>query len=191
MQAFRCKGCTCPKCKQLTVDTKDNKMMLEKLSTAKVHEVSTDTAVKTVNLCGQDLPEEMELSINYAYKDSGRQMMILDCGAPVSLAGISWMEQYLQEFNLTIDQMTSTACKQLFVFGPSKRYISTSRIDLPILIVRKDGQEDVLTVPTYLVDAEVPFLCGKKTLEDWNLQISGRDEILKITFLTDGSQIQN
>ena len=88
----------------------------------------------------------MELSINYDYKDLGMQLMILDCGAPVSLAGISWMEQYLQEFNLTIDQMISTACKQPFVFGPSKRYISTSRIDLPILIVRKDGKEVVLTV---------------------------------------------
>ena len=86
--------------------------------------------------------------------------------------------------------MTSTTCKQLFVLGPSKRYISTSRIDLPILIVRKDRQEDVLTVPTYLVDAEVPFLCGKKTLEDWNFQISGRDKILEITSLTDGARVQ-
>ena len=47
-------------------------MMLEKLSSTKVHEVSTETALKTVNLCGQDLPEEMDLSISYAYKDSGR-----------------------------------------------------------------------------------------------------------------------
>ena len=93
--------------------------MLEKLSTTKVHEVSTDTTLKAVNLCGQELPEKMELSINYAYKDSGRQLMILDCGAPVSLAGVSWMEQYLQEFYLTIDQMSSTACKQPYVFGPS------------------------------------------------------------------------
>ena len=85
--------------------------MLEKLSSTKFHEVSTqDTTIKTVNLCGKDLPEEMELSINYTYKDSGRQLMILDCGAPVSLAEISWMEQYLQEFNLTIDKMSSTTC---------------------------------------------------------------------------------
>ena len=77
--------------------------MLEKQSLTSIHKVLTDAALKTVNLCGQDLPEELELSINYAYKDSGRQLMILDCGAPVSLAGISWMEQYLQEFNLTID----------------------------------------------------------------------------------------
>ena len=47
-----------------------------------------------------------------------------------------------------------------------------------------------MTVPTYLVDAEVPFLCGKKTLEDWNFQISGREKILEITSFTDGSRIQ-
>ena len=53
-----------------------------------------------------------------------------------------------------------------------------------------DGKEDVLTVQTYLVDAEVPFLCGKKTLEDWNFQISGQSKILEITSLTDSSRIQ-
>ena len=54
------------------------------------------------------------------YKDSGRQLMILYCGAQVSLAGIPWMEQYLQEFGLTIDHMASTPCNQPFVFGPSR-----------------------------------------------------------------------
>ena len=160
---MRCRGCRCTKCTQLLVDTKDIKLMLEKLRSAKVLEIKTEAAVKTVNLFGQDLPEALELSINHAYKDSGRQLMILDCRALVSLAGVSWMEQYLQEFNPTIDQMTSTECRKPFVFGPSKRYISTSRIDLPILIVRKDGREYVLTDPTYLVDTKVPFLCGKKT----------------------------
>ena len=38
--------------------------------------------------------------------------MILDCQAPVSLAGISWMEQYLQEFGLTIEQMYSVSVRQ-------------------------------------------------------------------------------
>ena len=76
------------------------------------------------------------------------------------------MEQYLQEFGLTIDQMTSTPWNQPFVFGPSRRYVSTSKIDLPMLITRMDGKEDILTIQTYLVDAKVPFLCGKKTLED-------------------------
>ena len=85
------------------------------------------------------------MTINYTYKDSGRQLMILDCGAPVSLAKISWIEQYLQEFGLTIDQMASTPCNQLFVFGPSRRYISKSMVELPIVITKLDGKEHVLT----------------------------------------------
>ena len=43
-----------------------------------------------------------------------------------------------------------------------------------------DGKEDVLIVQTYLVDAEVPFLCGKQTLETWNFKIDGEEKILEI-----------
>ena len=58
------------------------------MNTKKVNEVSTqETSVKSVNLCNQEIPEEVEMRINYTYKDYGRQLMILDCGAPVSLAG--------------------------------------------------------------------------------------------------------
>ena len=59
--------------------------------------------------------------INYTNKDLGRQMMILDLGAPVSIAGTSWMSQYLAEFDLEIEDMKSVSCNQPFVFGPSKR----------------------------------------------------------------------
>ena len=63
-------------------------------------------------------------------------------------------------------------------------------IDLPILVTRRDGKEDVLNVPTYLVVAEVPFLCGKKTLEDWNFQLNGQNKTLEVSSLTDGTRIQ-
>ena len=102
----------------------------------RIHEVSIQESSPTsVNLCGQDGGgdiEEMEMTIYYTYKDSGRQLMILDLGAPVSLAGISWMQQYLQEFCLTIEQMNSVPCYQPFVFGPSRIYVRESLIELPI-----------------------------------------------------------
>ena len=63
-------------------------------------------------------------------------------------------------------------------------------IELPILITRLDGRGDVLTIQTYLVNVEIPFLCGKRTLEDWRFQIDGRDKILEITLKTNGSRIQ-
>ena len=90
------------------------------------------------------------------------------------------MNQTLAEFDLQIEDMKSVKFNQPFVFGPSKKYISTSLVELPILISRMDSKEDVLVVQTYLVDAEVPFLCGKQTLEAWNFKIDGTNKILEI-----------
>lgn len=125
--------------------------------------VTSDTPT-AVNLC-ERVKEVQEMVINYTYKDMGRQMMIFDLDAPVSIAGTSWMRQYLAKFSLEIEDMKSVSCNQPFVFGPSKIYMSKYLVELPILLTRMDGKEDVLIVHTYLVDAEVPFFCGKQTLE--------------------------
>ena len=42
------------------------------------------------------------------------------------------MKQYLEEFDLEIGNIKSKSCNQPFVFGPSKRYISNTVVDLPI-----------------------------------------------------------
>ena len=111
--------------------------MLEKLDTKRIHKVSTqESSATSVNLCSQDVVEEMEMMINYTYTESGKQLMILNIGAPVSLAGIPWMTQYLQEFGHTIEQLNSVKCSQLFVFGPSRRCLSKSLVKLPVLIKR-------------------------------------------------------
>ena len=106
--------------------------------------------------------------------------MILDIGAPVSLAGVAWMTQYLKEFDLTIKEMESVECEQVFRFGPSKRYVSQTMIELPVLVNKRDGRDDMLKVQTYLVEADVPFLCGKHTLELWNFKIDGRKKVLEV-----------
>ena len=46
------------------------------------------------NLC-EKTEEVKDISINYTYTDQGRQMIILDIGAPVSVAGVPRMKQYL------------------------------------------------------------------------------------------------
>ena len=38
-------------------------------------------------------------------------------------------------------------------------------IELPLVVVSMAGKEEVLNVFAYIVDAEIPFLCGKRTLE--------------------------
>ena len=67
--------------------------MLKKLEAKRIHEVSTEESSTTaINLCSQELIITEKMMINYTYTKSGRQLMILDIRAPVSLAGISWMK---------------------------------------------------------------------------------------------------
>merc|ERR1712002_1376485 len=54
----------------------------------------------TANFCeGYNMNEEMLVN----YTEKGKQVMILDLGAPVSLAGKEWMNQYLKEHQLKIE----------------------------------------------------------------------------------------
>lgn len=172
---LRCIGCRCRDCNQIKKDCEEIKgLITKKADVNRVNEVTKEiTPATAINLCNQDVVMGEEKKINYTYTDFGRQMMILDIGAPVSLAGVSWMSQYLKEFGLTIGEMKSVRCSQPFVFVPSNMYLSESLVELPVLIMRLDGKEDVLTIQTYLIDAEVPFLCGKQTMEGWNFKIDG------------------
>ena len=77
------------------------------------------------------------------------------------------MTQNLTEHGLEIKNMKMQDCYQIFRFGPSKQYTSNVMVELPMIVKRMDGKDDVLKVFTYLVEADVPFLCGQKTLEKW------------------------
>merc|ERR1712002_756795 len=74
------------------------------------------------------------------------------------------MEQYLKDHELELSEMRMWQCYQIFKFGPSKKYVSTQMVELPVIVRRMDGKEDVLKVFKYLVDVAVPFLCGKRMM---------------------------
>merc|ERR1711955_70945 len=81
-----------------------------------------------VELCdGYELDEE--ILVNYTKK--GKHVMILDLGAPVSLAGKEWMDQYLKNHELEIGDMKTGECHQIFRFGQSKQYVSRTMVELP------------------------------------------------------------
>merc|ERR1712240_425017 len=101
-----------------------------------------------IQLCnGFELDEE--ILVNYTEK--GKQVMILDLGAPVILAGKERMEQYLRDLELELSEMKMSECHQVFRLGPSKQYGSKRMVELLVIVRRMDGKEDVLKVFTYLV----------------------------------------
>ena len=92
----------------------------------------------SVNLC-EEVKFSEEMVLNYTYTDMGRQMMILDIGAPVSITGVPLMEQYLEEFDLKIQDLKAVKCHPPFVFRPSQRYVSESLVERPVLVSRLNG----------------------------------------------------
>ena len=79
----------------------------------------------SVNLCEEYTMNE-EFLVNYSEK--GKQIMILDIGALVSLAGMKWMTQYLKEYNMEINDLKTSDCHQVFRFVPSRQYVSNNKI---------------------------------------------------------------
>merc|ERR1712115_17073 len=80
----------------------------------------------------------------------------------------------------TLEELKTYDCHQIFKFGPSKQYISKRMVDLPIIVRTLDGKEDVLQVFTYLVNADIPFLCGKSELKDkWKSKIDTENNVLE------------
>ena len=91
----------------------------------------------SVNLCEEYTMNE-EFLVNYAEK--GKQIMILDIGAQVSLVRIEWMTQYLKEYDLELGDLKTSDCHQVFRFGPSRQYVSTKMVKLPIMVQRWMGK---------------------------------------------------
>merc|ERR1711873_134161 len=130
-----------------------------------------------VNWC-----EEYNEEILVNFTEKGQQVMILDLGAPVSIAGEAWIKQYLENHGVKLRDLKSHECHQTFKFGPSRQYVSNTMIDLPVIVRRLDGKEEVLQVYTYLIDADVPFLCGKRELKDrWKSKIDTENNVLETT----------
>ena len=122
------------------------------------------TDESNVNLCeGYDM--KAEYLVNFT--ENSKQVMILDISAPVSLVGKKWIEMYLEEHELRMEDLNKEKCEQVFKFGPSKKYVSEERVELPMLVKRMDGKEDVLLIFAYVVNA-VQFLFKFKQARDQN-----------------------
>ena len=110
-----CRGCKCEDCEKMRKTAKE----------------------LNINWCEEFTVNE-EILVNFTEK--GKQVMILDLGAPVSLAGNEWMNQYLKDYGLELNDLKSSKCHQRFRFGPSKQYISKLMVELPVIVRRLDGK---------------------------------------------------
>ena len=60
--------------------------------------------------------------------------MVVDCGAPKTLIGESYLCKYVKANGLELDCLTKVPCKQKFRFGPSQVFVSTEKVTIPITL---------------------------------------------------------
>ena len=111
--------------------------------------------------------------------NNDNNVMVVDNGAPASLAGKSRIEQYLKRLDLEMEDLVSRPCYQQFKFGPSTRYLSEQVVNIPIYVEAVDGKKDLLLVKTYVLNADSPFLCGNNTLFSWDAKIDIKNNVLE------------
>ena len=54
--------------------------------------------------------------------------MVVDCGAPKTLIGESYLHKYLKVNDLELENLSKVLCKQKFKFGPSQVFENTERV---------------------------------------------------------------
>merc|ERR1712114_29241 len=110
-----------------------------------------------------------EFEINVRYVDETKDInMIVDSGAPVSIATSKWMEKYYKTMGVKI---VENECKRKFRMGENV-YMSKKEITLPVRMKTEsdDYIRRMITVSIVEKDDEL-FLCGLKTLIEWKAAV--------------------
>ena len=76
------------------------------------------------------------------------------------------MNKYLEENGLCMEELNCQKDEQVFKFGPGKRYVSKEMMEFPVVVKGMDGKREELKIFAYVVGADVPFLIGRRTLEE-------------------------
>ena len=84
---------------EIKKDMKEMKKMMDELKKAKVYCVNNFVV------------EEFEINVRYVDEAKGMNM-IVESGAPVSIATSKWMEKYLKNMEVKKDGITENECKR-------------------------------------------------------------------------------
>ena len=154
--------------------------MLKSKNRALEEEIKAIKQNNTTNVKFCDVAENPEIvfdnsiDVHFSKSSNEGKVVIVDCGAPLELSGRSWFLDYVNQHGIDKETLQRKACSQYFRFGPSKKYHSSEMYMLPLNIREMtEGNQSVrLYVMTYIVDADIPLLIGKRTLMQWKANMN-------------------
>ena len=126
-------------------------------------------------------------SVNLLYKETGDEAqietkenhgkMIVDSGTTKTVAGVKWMNEYLESLSPEEqEKIEKHSEERFFRFGNSVRYPSKQAVEIPIKLGSLEAKLHVS-----LVDASIPLLLGKPDLKQFGFIINFEEETVFTT----------
>jgi hypothetical protein len=110
--------------------------------------------------------------------------LAIDMACPNSMTSTDTFRLFLEENQLSECSLKTEVIDKKFRFGPSELYDSKIKVEVPIKIQLESGSFKILYINMFVLECkELPFLCGKDTLQNWNILMCMRDG--KMSFIDD------
>ena len=94
-----------------------------------------------------------------------KKSILLDSGAPKSVAGVEWYSEYVEENNIKESEVKQRKVKETFKFGAGGLFESKIQVEVPFKVKDKEGTISEVKMKICLVDHDIPFLCGRDNIE--------------------------
>ena len=94
-----------------------------------------------------------------------KKSILLDSGAPKSVAGMEWYSEYIKENNIKESEVKQRQAKETFKFGAGGLFESKIQVEVPFKVKDKEGTISEVKMKICLVDHDIPFLCGRDSIE--------------------------
>ena len=118
-----------------------------------------DKLTNLVAVSTKYVEEEFVIDVKLVNNDKEFRM-IIDSGAPVSLASKEWFEKYVEEKKVDEEEIKKTESFRRFRLGKTL-YLSREKVTFPIILKTDKGDSIKRIVTVDLIDSEeVTFLCG-------------------------------
>merc|ERR1712173_106095 len=110
------------------------------------------------------------VSTLYIESEDEQGISKVDCGAPKSCTGLSYIQEYLPTMGISLDQMPRVMTNDVFMFGASK-FPTKGKIVVPIKFKDTQGRIHYKEFEVHLIDHKIGILIGLNTLDKWGSDV--------------------
>ena len=112
------------------------------------------------------------VKINWIENPKKKLGGILDYGAILTVSGADWTEAYIKRNNLNWEDLDPGKSTERFRFGDGGPMSTKMTVRVPFIVTDAYGNDRMIKIKVYVVNAKVPLLVGKDAHQKLNICVT-------------------